>query len=689
MATGGNVNRQVTGVSFAFYTSDEIRKLSVKQITNPVLLDAQNHPSIGGLYDAALGPFSFKDSCATCHQSNQGCPGHFGHVELLAPCYNPVTFSLMYKLLQSLCYYCHRLRMSRVQAEHFHARFLLIRAGLLAQAIDLDTHVSSKAVSRAKSHKTDDAKKKKTSIADVEAVEDSNGSDEEIEDDNGIDRMDDSTNDTIFEEYQAAQPKTEADIIEAIHKYVDNALAEAGITREYAESSIAAKSKSTLATDMLRKLERQFLASIPPAACQNCRGISPKFRNDKMNKIFEKDLSEKNKNAMKLKKLQFEPLFGHSGRSLTFHKEQAAVANNEDVDDDESNKEVAMAIKNNNVTIESSRPIAESDSEDDIEAAKKAGAASAARGKRESETARYLSSMEVREHINLLFERDSKILNMVFGSSPDLRKSGDNVNKARLTSPHIFFLDVIAVPPTRFRPASKMGDMVFEDAQNLHLTEILKANTYIRQQRLEWKQEYERIHSAAAGKFGKISIEDSQKLAAYLSRIGNGCVKLQEEVNYLIDSSKQPAKMGGVPPPGVRQLLEKKEGLFRKHMMGKRVNYAARSVISPDPYIETNEIGIPPVFASKLTYPEAVTPHNFENLRQAVINGPNKWPGATFVQNEDGRLILLEKFDESGRTALANQLLTPSVGDGGDGRVKRTFPSPPHLGKKANLSDIS
>lgn len=36
---------------------------------------------------------------------------------------------------------------------------------------------------------------------------------------------------------------------------------------------------------------------------------------------------------------------------------------------------------------------------------------------------------------------------------------------------------------------------------------------------------------------------------------------------------------------GVRQQLEKKEGLFRMNMMGKRVNYAARSVISPDPYI--------------------------------------------------------------------------------------------------------
>ena len=41
------------------------------------------------------------------------------------------------------------------------------------------------------------------------------------------------------------------------------------------------------------------------------------------------------------------------------------------------------------------------------------------------------------------------------------------------------------------------------------------------------------------------------------------------------------------------QVLERKEGLFRKHMMGKRVDYAARSVISPDPYINMDEIGVP------------------------------------------------------------------------------------------------
>ena len=69
---------------------------------------------------------------------------------------------------------------------------------------------------------------------------------------------------------------------------------------------------------------------------------------------------------------------------------------------------------------------------------------------------------------------------------------------------------------------------------------------------------------------------------------------------------------------------------------GKRVNYAARSVISPDVNIEPNEIGIPPVFARKLTFPEPVTPANFHELRQYVIAGARGYPGASMVEYEDG-----------------------------------------------------
>jgi hypothetical protein len=71
-----------------------------------------------------------------------------------------------------------------------------------------------------------------------------------------------------------------------------------------------------------------------------------------------------------------------------------------------------------------------------------------------------------------------------------------------------------------------------------------------------------------------------------LSRRLNAWLTLQNSVCALIDSTTAEDKPDA---PGIRQTLEKKEGMFRKHMMGKRVNFAARSVISPDPYIGAGE----------------------------------------------------------------------------------------------------
>jgi len=56
--------------------------------------------------------------------------------------------------------------------------------------------------------------------------------------------------------------------------------------------------------------------------------------------------------------------------------------------------------------------------------------------------------------------------------------------------------------------------------------------------------------------------------------------------------------------------------------MGKRVNYAARSVISPDPNLSTNEVGVPLFIATELTFPEPVNEYNVEFLRKLIINGP-------------------------------------------------------------------
>ena len=51
----------VTGISFSFLSTDDVKRISVKQIVNPVLLDDLNRPNNGGLYDPALGPSERND----------------------------------------------------------------------------------------------------------------------------------------------------------------------------------------------------------------------------------------------------------------------------------------------------------------------------------------------------------------------------------------------------------------------------------------------------------------------------------------------------------------------------------------------------------------------------------------------------------------------------------------------------
>lgn len=69
--------------------------------------------------------------------------------------------------------------------------------------------------------------------------------------------------------------------------------------------------------------------------------------------------------------------------------------------------------------------------------------------------------------------------------------------------------------------------------------------------------------------------------------------------------------------------------------MGKRVDFSARSVITPDPNLKLYELGVPEKIASNITIPEYVTSLNIDEMRTLVNNGPNKWPGAKYIIRHD------------------------------------------------------
>ena len=140
--------------------------------------------------------------------------------------------------------------------------------------------------------------------------------------------------------------------------------------------------------------------------------------------------------------------------------------------------------------------------------------------------------------------------------------------------------------------------------------------------------------------------------------------ELQNHVDHVLDRDMNRSKSSKDNTWGFKQVIERKQGLFRMNMMGKRVNFAARTVITPDPNLSIDEIGLPEVFAKKLTYRTPVTHWNVEELRQAVINGPDVHPGALFVESESGFRTLINPKSLSQREALAKTLLTPGANPG-------------------------
>ena len=75
-------------------------------------------------------------------------------------------------------------------------------------------------------------------------------------------------------------------------------------------------------------------------------------------------------------------------------------------------------------------------------------------------------------------------------------------------------------------------------------------------------------------------------------------------------------KQGSKSIKSFEDRLKGKEGRFRQHLMGKRVDFSARSVISPDANLALDELGVPEKVAASLTFPEEVTALNINRIRK-------------------------------------------------------------------------
>ncbi|MDR1991970.1 MAG: DNA-directed RNA polymerase subunit A' [Nitrososphaerota archaeon] len=216
-------------------------------------------------------------------------------------------------------------------------------------------------------------------------------------------------------------------------------------------------------------------------------------------------------------------------------------------------------------------------------------------------------------------------------SDEDLEILGFNPKVAR---PEWMVLQVLPVPPVYVRPSITLESGIRSEDDLTHkLVDIIRIN-----QRLK-----ENMEAGAP----TLIIQDLSEL-------------LQYHVTTYFNN-----EASGIPPARHRsgralktlsQRLKGKEGRFRSNLSGKRVDFSARTVISPDPNLDINEVGVPKDVAMRLSVPEKVTAWNIEEMKKLVINGPEQYPGALYIIRPDGKRIRLEFVVDRTKIAEAVEL---------------------------------
>ena len=99
------------------------------------------------------------------------------------------------------------------------------------------------------------------------------------------------------------------------------------------------------------------------------------------------------------------------------------------------------------------------------------------------------------------------------------------------------------------------------------------------------------------------------------------------------------AQRSGRPLKSIKERLNGKAGRVRGNLMGKRVDFSARSVITPDPQLSIRELGVPLRIAKNLTKPVTVNKKNYNFLTTLIRNGPDIHPGAKILERKSGESI--------------------------------------------------
>ncbi|KAK2625246.1 hypothetical protein QTJ16_005615 [Diplocarpon rosae] len=185
--------------------------------------------------------------------------------------------------------------------------------------------------------------------------------------------------------------------------------------------------------------------------------------------------------------------------------------------------------------------------------------------------------------------------------------------------PEMFIWQFVPAPPICIRPSVAQDNASTEDDLTTKLGEIVNVSSLIR-----------------------AALQRGQPIQTIMEQWDFLQTAIALYVNSDVPGLQDKAL--GKPMRGFCQRLKGKQGRFRGNLSGKRVDFSARTVISPDPNLGIDEVAVPVLVAMNMTYPERVQKQNLEKLQQCVRNGPSVHPGAQQIIKKDSDHKISLKF---------------------------------------------
>ncbi len=460
-----------------------------------------------GLYDPRFGPFDTFDvtPCITCACRFLTCPGHAGHIELCVPVYHPLLFTRIMTLMRMKCLQCHKLRAPLRVLHILQTKMELLKQGRTLECVELDT-LLARAIHQDRS-----------SLVQQEEMD--------------------------GEGTKTNAKSSKALSLDQAGRAVDKALRD--IVAHHHNHDTTNTSTTTTWTSYERGIQRQLVQEVISTCkstkqCSHCGAFSPKLRQDASNKIFQVPLSDTQQRY-------------NVAQGIPAHFESAILKNNHRTMQESSGAGDNAGATNTTATTtttttsgydsDESREIADElpdmDEDDDDDAtlptSNEAGASAkttsttTAKAKRKD---KFMPVSEVKAQVQRTYAHHKALLQQVFGPSVYM------------------FLQAIPVPPSRFRPPMKLGGMTVEHAQNFYLSNMIQLNERLRN------------HLAAQQQQEQHDKNREEERKAY-----QVWIELQTTVNCFMDSSKDPSNNSKNAPTGIRQILERKEGIFRKYVL--------------------------------------------------------------------------------------------------------------------------